>query len=156
MGARKQNMDAGALSRAPVNRATAGDELGEGLPSFPVKIALLSLTRLDVPTDDASVDPALEKIKRAAAAPDDPVLKKLRGQIVTGFPNDKCNLDLDLHTYWNVKERFAIDKSDGMVVVGPRVVFCNRFAPTFYGTECRCTKARRKLVNALACQLAQY
>ncbi|KZS16053.1 Uncharacterized protein APZ42_018266 [Daphnia magna] len=72
----KQNMDADALSRAPVDQASAGDELGEGLPSFSTKIALLSLTGLDVPTEDASIDPVLEKIKRAAAA--NPVMRKLR------------------------------------------------------------------------------
>lgn len=116
----KQNMDADALPRAPVDQATAGDELGEGLPSFSAKIALLSLTGLDVPTEDASIDPVLEKIKRAAAV--DPVMRKLRSQIVTGFPNDKCNLDLYLRPYWNVKERLAINESDDMIVVGPRVV----------------------------------
>lgn len=116
----KQNMDADALSRAPVDQASAADELGEGLPSFSAKIALLSLTELDVTTEDVSIDPVLEKIKRAAAA--DPVMRKLRSQIVTGFPNDKCNLDLYLRPYWKLKERLAIDESDDMIVVGPRVV----------------------------------
>jgi hypothetical protein len=62
----------------------------------------------------------LKNIKRAAAA--DPVTKKLGSQMVTGFPNDKCNLDLDIRPYWNVKERLAIDQVDDMIVVGPRVV----------------------------------
>ncbi len=62
----------------------------------------------------------LEKIKRAAAA--DPVTKKLGSQMVTGFPNDKCNLGLDIRPYRNVKERLAIDQSDDMIVIGPRVV----------------------------------
>jgi hypothetical protein len=75
---------------------------------------------LDFPTDDASVDLVLEKIQRATAA--DPVMKKLRIQIVTGFPNDKCNLDVDLRPYWNAKKRLAIDESDDMIVVGPRVL----------------------------------
>jgi hypothetical protein len=33
----QQNMDADALSRAPVDQASAVDELGEGLPAFPKK-----------------------------------------------------------------------------------------------------------------------
>jgi hypothetical protein len=47
---------------------------------------------------------------------------KLRSQIVSGFPNDKCNLDSDLRPFWSVKERLAIDDSDDMIVMGPRVV----------------------------------
>ncbi|XP_046450181.1 uncharacterized protein LOC124198394 [Daphnia pulex] len=59
-------------------------------------------------------------MKWEAAA--DSVMKKLRSQMVTGFPNDKCNLDLDIRPYWNVKDCLAIDESDDMIVVGPRVV----------------------------------
>jgi hypothetical protein len=34
----KQNSDADALSRAPVDKAITNDELGEGLPSFQGKL----------------------------------------------------------------------------------------------------------------------
>ena len=116
----KQNVGADALSRAPVDQVTVGDEIGEGLPSFTAKVAMLSLSEISASTDDATIDPVLQKIKRAAAI--DPIMQKLKKQICVGFPNDKCNLDLDLRPYWCVKERLAIDESDDTIVVGPRVV----------------------------------
>lgn len=116
----KQNADADALSRAPVDHVTTSDELGEGLPSFPAKIAMMSLIGAELSTADPTLDPVLEKIKCAAAI--DPIMLKLRNQIVAGFPNDKCNLDIDLRRYWCVKDRLTIDESDDMIVLGPRVV----------------------------------
>jgi hypothetical protein len=41
-------MDVDALSWASVDQTSASDEIGEGLPSFPEKIAPLSLIGLDV------------------------------------------------------------------------------------------------------------
>ncbi|XP_045025183.1 uncharacterized protein LOC123469907 [Daphnia magna] len=115
----KQNADADALSRAPVNHVTTSDELGEGLPSFPAKIAMMSLIGAELSTADPTLDPVLEKIGAAAI---DPIMLKLRNQIVAGFPNYKCNLDIDLRRYWCVKDRLTIDESDDMIVLGPRVV----------------------------------
>lgn len=72
----KQNADADALSRAPVDHVTTSDELGEGLPSFPAKIAMMSLIGAELSTADPTLDPVLEKIKCAAAI--DPIMLKLR------------------------------------------------------------------------------
>lgn len=93
----KHHVAADALSRAPVDQASVDDELGGGLPSFTAKLALMSLTNLETPKDGAATDLVLEKINRAAAA--DPVMTKLRNHIATGFPNDKCNLDMELRPY---------------------------------------------------------
>jgi hypothetical protein len=84
------------------------------------KIAMMSLSGNQLSQADPNLDPVLEKIKCAAAI--DPVMVKLRRQIISGFPNDKCNLDSDLRPSWSVKERLAIDDSDDMIVMGPRVV----------------------------------
>ncbi len=81
---------------------------------------MMSLIGAEMSTADPTLDPVLEKIKCAAAI--DPIMLKLRNQIVTGFPNDKCNLDIDLRPYWCVKDRLSIDESDDMIVLGPRVV----------------------------------
>ena len=80
----------------------------------------MSLSGNQLSQADPNLDPVLEKIKCAAAV--DPVMEKLRSQIISGFPNDKCNLDSDLRPFWSVKERLAIDDTDDMIVMGPRVV----------------------------------
>ena len=116
----KQNSDADALSRAPVDQATTSDELGEGLPSCQGKIAMMSLSGNQLSQADPKLDPVLEKIKCAAAI--DPVIMKLRNQIISGFPYDKCNLDIVLRPFWSLKERLAIDDTDNMIVMGRRVV----------------------------------
>ena len=90
----KQNSDADPLSRALVDQATTSDELGEGLPSFQGKIAIMSLSGNVLSQADTNLDPVLEKIKCAAAI--DPFMVKLRSQIISSFPNDKCNLDSGL------------------------------------------------------------
>ena len=61
----------------------------------------------------------LEKIKSAAA---DPGMQELRTTIKDGFPNDRCNLSNAMRPFWPVRERLAIDDTDGMVVVGSRVI----------------------------------
>ena len=65
MSGDKQNAD--ALSRAPVDHVATGDELGEGLPSFAAKIVMMGLIGAELSTGDPTIDPVLEKIKRAAA-----------------------------------------------------------------------------------------
>ena len=59
----KENIDADALSRAPVDRASAKDELAEGAASSFTRLSLISA----ISGSDASVlDPVLERIKMAA------------------------------------------------------------------------------------------
>ena len=51
----------------------------------------MSLIGAELSTADPAIDPLLEKIKCAAAV--DPIMIKLKNQIIAGFLNDRCNLD---------------------------------------------------------------
>lgn len=113
----KANLDADALSRAPVDTAVPDDELAEGAPSFPARLAVVGAIG---GSDSAVVDPVLEKLKSAASV--DPVMIELRQAIVHGFPNDKCNLSASLRPFWCVRDQLAIDSSDDMIVMGSRIV----------------------------------
>ena len=42
--------------------------------------------------------------------------------ILNGFPNDKCNVPANLRPFWNVRDRLVIDETDGMIVMGSRIV----------------------------------
>ena len=79
----KPNYDADVLSRAPVDKATTSDTLGERLPSYQGKSALLSLNGNQLSQVDPNLDPVFEKIKFAAAI--DPVMVKLKNQLISGF-----------------------------------------------------------------------
>ena len=113
----KENVDADALSRAPVDKAVPEDELAEGVTSFSPRLALICAIE---GSDETVIDPAIEKVKQAAAA--DPIMVQLKETILSGFPNDKCNLPVSLRPYWSVRERLAVDDQDGMVVLGARIV----------------------------------
>lgn len=113
----KENLDADALSRAPVDQATPSDELAEGHHSYRARVAVINA----IDGSDASVvDPVLEKIRTAAN--NDPVMTQLRETILQGFPNSKCNLPESLRSFWNVRERLSIDSTDDMIVCGARIV----------------------------------
>ena len=47
---------------------------------------------------------------------------QLKETILAGFPNHKCNLSVNLRPFWIVREMLAVDESDGMVVLGSRIV----------------------------------
>ena len=113
----KANKDADALSRAPIIAAVTEDELGEGPPFPPARLAFMCA--IDK-SDPAVLDPVLERVKAAAAV--DPVMQQLRDTITKGFPNDRCNLPDPLRPFWNVRSQLAIDPADDMIVVGARVV----------------------------------
>ncbi|MFO0203428.1 MAG: Ty3/Gypsy family RNase HI domain-containing protein, partial [Alphaproteobacteria bacterium] len=114
----KENVDADALSRAPVRAATPQDELAEGAFLTPPR-QVLQLCIIDG-SDPKVIDPVLEKVKSAALI--DPVMKELREVIRNGFPNDKCNLSAALRPFWCVRNQLAIDETDGMIVMGARIV----------------------------------
>jgi hypothetical protein len=113
----KENVEADALSRAPVDTASKEDELAEGAASFSAKLALINAIS---GSDAAVLDPVLERIKMAAQK--DKQMIELRETIINGFPNDKCNLSLTLRPFWNIRSQLAIDETDGMIVTGARVV----------------------------------
>lgn len=93
-----RNIEADALSRSPISRGEASDELGEGPQSFTARVAAVGII---AESPDTIVDATLEKVRRAVAA--DPVLMALRATVREGFPNDKCNLPLELRPFWNVR-----------------------------------------------------
>ena len=103
-----------------MERPSTEDELGDGLPCFSAKSALVGLIDVQTTTDTANIDPVLEKIKQAALP--DLVHQELRKQIIIGFPNDKFGLYLNLRPYWCVRERLAVDEVVDMIVVGSKIV----------------------------------
>ena len=113
----KKNQMADALSRAPISRPTQADELAEGPIEASIRIALIQSI---AGSDHSLIDPVIERIQKAAA--EDPVMTELRTTILEGFPNQKSNLPLSLRPFWCVREQLAIDKTDDVIVVGPRVV----------------------------------
>jgi hypothetical protein len=113
----KDNLDADALSRAPVDIASPDDELAEGPPSFSARAAIISTIK---GSDTSVADPVLDRIKTAAL--EDKQMVELREAIINGFPNDKCNLSLSLRPFWNIRTQLAIDESDGMIMAGARIV----------------------------------
>ena len=83
----KENIDANALSRAPVGAASEANEFAEGVQTYGSGRALI----VAISGTDATVtDPALERIKNASKAVS--LMCELRETIANGFPNDKCNL----------------------------------------------------------------
>ena len=49
-------------------------------------------------------------------------MKELREVILNGFPTEKCNLSGPLRPFWRVRHQLAIDETDGMIVMGARIV----------------------------------
>jgi hypothetical protein len=89
-----RNIQADALSRSPISRGVASDELGEGPQSFTARVAVVGII---AESPDIIVDATLEKVRWAVAA--DPVLTALRATVLERFPNDKCNLPLAIRSF---------------------------------------------------------
>ena len=92
---RKQNQEADALSRSPVDHAKASDELGEGPNTFTTRSAVVGL--ISGSSEEQTQDSILKSIQSAAAV--DPIMLELRDVIMKGFPNDKCNLSPTLRPF---------------------------------------------------------
>lgn len=120
----KENIEADALSRAPVDQATKDDEIGEGPQFFTSRKAVVGLI---AGSTDKTMDTMLESIKAAAAS--DPVMEDLRQVILEGFPNEKRFLKASVGSFWDMRHRLAIDDSDGMIVCGARVVIPRSVVP---------------------------
>ena len=74
----------------------------------------------DVPDGDASLfrDVTLSDVRAAAAK--DPEMLVLKDDILTGFPDDRSQLNRLLGPYWDLRDRLAVD--DGLVMCGRRLV----------------------------------
>jgi transposase InsO family protein len=113
----KNNVMADALSRSPVDRPSESDEIAEGPQSFSARISLLDTME---GSDDANPDILLTSVAAATSA--DPIMLSLRQMILDGFPNEKCNLPLELRPFWQVRSQLSVDDAEGLILVGPRVV----------------------------------
>ena len=116
----KENIEADALSRSPVDQPTAADLLGEGPSSYTARTAVVGMIAEWAGSKEKTTDAILDSIKEAAE--NDPVLQKLRTVILEGFPNEKTNLPLELRPFWDKRDSLAIDSEDDMIVCGARVV----------------------------------
>ena len=94
----KENIEADALSRAPVDLATKKDEIGEGPHFFTSRKAAVGMI---AGSTDKTLDSMLESIRAAAAA--DPVMKDLHKVILKGFPNEKRVLKASVIAYWYMR-----------------------------------------------------
>jgi hypothetical protein len=113
----KNNVMADALSRSPVDHPSASDEIAEGPQSFSARISLLDTME---GSNDTSPDILLSSVAAATSA--NPVMLSLRQTVLEGFPNEKCNLPLELRPFWRVRSQLSVDDSEGLILVGPRVV----------------------------------
>ena len=116
----KENVEADALSRSPVDQPTDADLLGEGPTSYTARKAVVNMIAEWSGSKEGTADMTLESIKAAAAADRD--LQELREVIMNGFPNEKTNLAINLRPFWSKRESLAIDEKDNMIVCGARVV----------------------------------
>lgn len=116
----KENVEADALSRSPVDQPTEADLLGEGPTSYTARKAVVNMVAEWSGSKKGTADTTLEGIKAAAAIDRD--LQDLREVIMNGFPNEKTNLAVNLRPFWNKRESLAIDDKDNMIVCGARVV----------------------------------
>ena len=71
-------------------------------------------------SNDANPDILLSSVAAATSA--DPVMLSLRQTVLEGFPNEKCNLPLELRPFWQVRSQLSVDDAEGLILVGPRVV----------------------------------
>ena len=113
----KENVMADALSRSPVDQPSAEDEMAEGPQSFAARVNVVDTME---GSSDARPDRLLLSVASAVAA--DPVMTALRKTILHGFPNEKCNLPMELRPFWHVRSQLSIDDTDGLILVGARVV----------------------------------
>ncbi len=116
----KENVEADALSRSPVDQPTEADLLGEEPTSYTARKAVANMIAEWSGSKEGTAGTTLEGIKRAAAL--DRNLQDLREVIMNGFSNEKTNLSVNLRPFWNKRESLTIDDKDDMIVGGARVV----------------------------------
>ena len=109
----RNNVMVDALSRSPVDQPSPTDEIAEGPHS-----ASEHVHRMDVMEGSSSSNPDIFLSSVSVAV--DAVLISLRQTILQGFPNDRCNLPLELRPFWQVRSQLYIDRD--LILVGPRVV----------------------------------
>jgi hypothetical protein len=128
----KENVEADALSRSPVDQPTEADLSGEGPTSYTARTAVVNMIAEWSGSKEGTTDMTLEGIKAAAAIDRD--LQDLQEVIMNGFPNEKTNLAVNLRPFWNKRESLTIDDKDDMIVCGARVVIPRAKVPDILKT----------------------
>jgi hypothetical protein len=72
----------------------------------------------------------------------------LRQTILEGFPNEKCNLPLELRPFWQVGSQLSVDDAEGLILVGHRVVIPTSLRQESSSGYFKCTKEPLNSVNA--------
>ena len=105
-----------ALSRAPVSRPTAEDDLLNAETSNSIRrfVTEPAVDALASPDDDL----VLEELRTAARA--DPSYMQLLESVRNGFPRDRYDLHNTLRPYWKIREALYCDGD--LVLYGARVV----------------------------------
>ncbi|KZS19676.1 Uncharacterized protein APZ42_013836 [Daphnia magna] len=85
--------------------------------SFSARVSLVNAME---GSSDTNSDNLLTSV--AAATSVDPVMVYLRQTILDGFPNEKCNLPLELRPYWQGRSQLYVDDAEGLLLVDQRVV----------------------------------
>ena len=116
----KENIEADALSRSPVDQPTKDDLLGEGPMAYTARKAVVGMIAEWAGSKERPTDITLESIKAAAAADRD--IQDLTFSNHKRIPNKKTNLPANLRPYWDKRESLAIDDHDDMIVCGARVI----------------------------------
>ena len=108
----KKHSAADALSRAPVTAPASEDELAEDEATLTVRQVLvrsMEAEQLNLCLQDAQQ--ATEK---------DPDLQMLQDYIQSDFPDQKVNVPLSSHPFWNVRHELSTES--GLVLLGCRIV----------------------------------
>lgn len=114
------NKGADAISRSPVNdeiNALENDQLDEQVNNIPQAI-IASFNLHSTPQNDVSCIRYPELKKEIEA---DDYYKHLRTLIQEGFQIPKHSLDVEMQSYWDVRDRLSITK-DGVILMDERVV----------------------------------
>lgn len=108
----KDNNAADALSRAPTDKPSQKDEVGEDVNH---RICVVSSLR-SLSSDNS--DLLIQQVSDAARS--DPEYQALRELLTQGFPSNKTSVPYNLRPFFPVKDRLALD--DELIVCGQRLL----------------------------------
>ncbi|KZS06475.1 Uncharacterized protein APZ42_030055 [Daphnia magna] len=108
----KHNVMADALSCSPIDLPSPTDEIAEGLHSSSERIHLMDIME---ESSSAISDVLLSSVSAVSAI--DPVMSSFSRNILQGFPNELCNLPLELRLFWQVQSQLYVDED--IILVGP-------------------------------------
>ena len=115
-----KNTVADAFSRAPVDKPTEEDCLGEGVSPQIRRIVrrAASCAGAEDEVDNELVDPNMEWIRTAAK--EDPIYQDLLETVRTGFPEDRNKLSESIRPYYQM--RHELSELEGLVILQSRKI----------------------------------